>query len=216
MFTNAYVDLIVLNVSANEIALFDTGQVVPPFDYYPVVYCLTVDASNGYLYGMGAAYALETNLTGSAYGGGIVNVFGYTGTTLFNVDGITDYFFGTITDQPQSVWLTTTLLGASLAVDPNTHYLYMLMGSSYGEGDTFDYLIDPYGSPLSGLLVYNGIDWTTLIVDNLLLYEEEPLYRINAIYYSSGPDFNGSMILVGAFDNLTTTYHAYNSLSPPV
>ena len=66
---------------------------------------------------------------------------------------------------------------------------------------------------MSGLMVFDGIDWSTLIMDDLDNNEAE---RINSIYFATGRDFNGSLVLIGAFDSLVTTNPSNNALASPV
>ncbi len=51
------------------------------------------------------------------------------------------------------------------------------------------------------------------MVGNILESENEDGLP-NSIYFSTGPDYNNSLIILGIFDNLATTNPALNTLSP--
>ena len=206
--------IIVVDMTVNEFSFFDTQQAVSLTDNtFNTIYSLTFDTSTGYLYGLGSIDGVTPNISSPT--DNVFGVFGYNGTSLFSIDGITDYFSASIEGPVvvQASWLSTYRLGASIAVDPYTHYVYTLIGGVYGTNPALNYLVDPYGNIMSGLMVFDGIDWSTLIMDDLDNNEAE---RINSIYFATGRDFNGSLVLIGAFDSLVTTNPSNNALASPV
>ena len=200
------VPIFVVNLTSNMIQPFAAAQDFTNGGDGGWINSIAVDSSTGFLYMIGGWNSVNT--TESEY----LSVFGFNGSVVFDIRGAQDYVSGT--EGPTSEWLYNIDFPTDIAVDPNTHYVYAIVTSQYTPPpSSYDYLTDGFGNPLSGLVYFDGNSWFTLVVGDILESENEDGLP-NSIYFSTGPDYNNSLIILGIFDNLATTNPALNTLSP--